>query len=391
MKPTKRILFLSHSASRNGATILLLHFLRWLRDKTDYRIEVLVNGSGELLDEFRAVAPTTAWRSPTFLLEAFPRRWRAAWRPRLEAQCLKAFLAGRRYDLVYANTAATWRQVAFLARRTRGLLWHIHELGYALRLTMGEESIRQLFPLAARFIAVSNPVWYALVKEFGVSEQKVDLVHEFVPIPSLSSESRALKRQLIRQRLGWPDTSFVVGGCGSLGWRKGTDVFLQIARKMQMETRDKPIRFLWVGGAAEDKEMLEYNHDVRALGLQGHCCCVPSTADVLDYYSAMDVFALPSREDPFPLVMLEAGAQGLPVVCFAGSGGAVEFIGQDAGLVAPYLDVQAFAAHLVRLHDDPHLRGGLGAQAARKVRTLYSLEVQAPKLLQSIERCLASA
>jgi glycosyltransferase involved in cell wall biosynthesis len=102
----------------------------------------------------------------------------------------------------------------------------------------------------------------------------------------------------------------------------------------------------------------------------------------------MDVLAVTSREDPFPLVMLEAGSHGIPIVCFADSGGVPEFVGEDAGLIAPYLDVTTFAAHLGRLLDAPDLRERLGAAALAKVRTHYSVEIQAPKLMKIIEKCL---
>ena len=53
MAAKPRILFLCHSASRNGATVLWLHFLQWLRPKVDWDIEALVEGSGPLLNDFR--------------------------------------------------------------------------------------------------------------------------------------------------------------------------------------------------------------------------------------------------------------------------------------------------------------------------------------------------
>ena len=124
------------------------------------------------------------------------------------------------------------------------------------------------------------------------------------------------------------------------------------------------------------------------MDLQRSCKWVTATANVLDYYCAMDAFALTSREDPFPLVMLEAGALEVPVVCFANSGGGPEFAGGGAGLVAPYLDVEALAGHLAVLHDNADLRRQLGAEAARQVQTNYTVDGQAPKLLASIERCM---
>jgi glycosyltransferase involved in cell wall biosynthesis len=388
MKPPPRILFVSHAASRNGATILLLHLLRWLRANTNFEMEVLVNGTGELVEDFRAVVPTVVWRNPAFVLDALPRKLKTAWKPRLEARCLKWRMTGRSYDLVYFNTSAVAWQVPVLAARARSVLWHIHELEYALRLTMGAEQIQSLFPLATRFVVVSESVRDTLARTFGVAADRMDLINGFVPIPQSSVEEGRSCRQRIRRELGWPEDAFVVGGCGAMGWRKGTDVLLQIAEAMR-QRGDTITKFLWVGGGNAD-ETLRFEHDLRSFGLAERCRWVPTTAAVQDYYHAMDVFALPSREDPFPLVMLEAGACGLPTVCFAGAGGGPEYVGDDAGLIAPYLDIAAFGKHLEALRDSPDLRAQQGAAAARKVRAQHVIEVQGPKLLASLQRCLAA-
>jgi glycosyltransferase involved in cell wall biosynthesis len=387
-----RILFLCHSASLNGATILLLHLLRWLRTRVNWEIEVLVNGRGPLLDEFRSICKTTIWRSPASLLSELPQDWKRSLQPylkTLEALYMKALLSGRRYDLIYANTGATWQQVSILSKHAPALLWHIHELEYGLRLSVGEDRIHYAFKDVTRFVSVSNSVKDALSREFNVPHDKIDLVHGFVSLPDVASGAHQSRRQQVKIKLGWPQDTFVVGGCGSLGWRKGTDLFLQIAHIVIRTKGYEKVRFIWVGGGNQDKESLEFDHDVRALGLQEHCRRITSTEDISDYYCMMDVFALTSREDPFPLVMLEAGSYNVPTICFAGSGGGPEFIGDNADLVAPYLDVIAFAAHIMVLHDEPNLRAQFGKSALEKVRTNYTVECQGPKLLQSIESCLA--
>ncbi|MGZ8884730.1 MAG: glycosyltransferase family 4 protein [Halobacteriota archaeon] len=384
-----RILFLIHSASRNGATILLLHFIQWLKTQVDWEIEVLVNGRGPLLDEFRSISKTMVLRSPASFLSVFPRNWQSGLQRHLETQYLRVLLSGRRFDLIYANTSATWPLVGTLAQRAPALLWHIHELGYGLRLSIGEDRVNQVFQVATRFVAVSNSVQNMLVHEFNVPYENVDLVHGFVPFPSLTAEEQRSRRQRIRKKLGWPEDAFVVGGCGTLDWRKGTDLFLQIAYAISQAKGYERVRFLWVGGGIRDKEDLEFAHDVSALCLEERCSRIPATAEVYDFYCAMDVFALTSREDPFPLVMLEAGAHGVPVVCFAGSGGGPEFTSEDAGLIAPYLDITKFAAHIMTLHDIPDLRERLGVAASTKVLTHHGIETQGPKLLLSIERCLS--
>ena len=55
------------------------------------------------------------------------------------------------------------------------------------------------------------------------------------------------------------------------------------------------------------------------------------------YYLAADLLVLTSREDPCPLVNMEAMESSLPVVAFQGAGGAPEVLA-DAGICVPYLE-----------------------------------------------------
>ena len=82
--------------------------------------------------------------------------------------------------------------------------------------------------------------------------------------------------------------------------------------------------------------------------------------------------------------------QGLPVVCFADSGGGPEFVGEDAGIVVPYLDLDAFSHALRNLRSSTAARQTMGDVARRKVMSNYGVDTQGPKLLESMQRCLAS-
>lgn len=386
-KSSARVLFVSHSASRNGATILLLHLLRWLRRRTDFQIEVLVAGKGDLLPEFQALVPTRVWRNPARVLNSLPQKTRALLSSRLESAFLKTLLRGKRYDLVHLNTVANWRHVPHLTRHSPSLLWHVHEMSYAVRLTMGD-AWEQVFPMAQRFVAVSQAVHNTLVNEFKVLPESVDLVHGFIPPNTFTTDEKQRYRTRIRKELGFAENAFVVGGCGALGWRKGTDLFVQIAKRFAQQQPGQPLGFLWVGGHLNDQESLEFQQDVRLSGIHVPCRLVATTAAVAEYYCAMDAFALTSREDPFPLVMLEAGAAGLPTVCFEQAGGGSEFVRDGAGFTVPYLNLEAFCERLEALQNDVTLRRQLGDEAARRVHEIYTVEHQAPLLLKSMERCL---
>ena len=388
MNGKPRILFVSHAATRNGATILLLNTLRWLRANSDFEIEILVHGTGDLLDEFKAVGRTTVLRNSAFFLESLPRGMKASLKPKVESLWLNLLMIGRKFDLVYFNTSAVAANVPVLSSHAKRMLWHIHELDYALQLTMGEAMMRELFPRMDRFVVVSSSVQETL-RKFGVQQGRMDLIHGSVPVGEFTPEDRSVCRRKVLEQLGWPEDSFVVGACGGMGWRKGTDLFLQIARHIRGGISRDKFRFLWIGGAMKGEEALRFAHDVRLFGLEKQCCSIPTTGNVMDYYQAMDVFALTSREDPFPLVMLEAGACRVPTVCFAESGGGPEYVGTDAGLIAPYLDVAAFATHLELLQASIELRHRMGDAAARKVRAGHVIETQGPKILASIQKAMA--
>ena len=100
-----------------------------------------------------------------------------------------------------------------------------------------------------------------------------------------------------------------------------------------------------------------------------------SPADVRNFYAGSDVVVLPSVptrdfREPWGLVVNEAFNQGVPVIATdavgAVAGGLVRH--ERTGLVVPAGDVDALAAALRRMHDNPALRARLGAAAREAVK-----------------------
>ena len=93
------------------------------------------------------------------------------------------------------------------------------------------------------------------------------------------------------------------------------------------------------------------------------------------------MFLLPSREDPFPLVTLEAAECGLPTICFAEAGGMPDFVGEDAGFVVPFGNIEAMADKVVALMENQELRQKMGAQARKKLLSSFTFAQTTPKIL----------
>jgi hypothetical protein len=195
--------------------------------------------------------------------------------------------------------------------------------------------------------------------------------------------------EVLRQRHDLPVNAFVVAGCGTVDARKGPDMFVQAAARVHRQGTDgRPLRFLWIGRTTdvELRRMLDY--DIRRLGLQAEVRFVGELAAPHGLLALSDVFCVTSREDPFPLVMLEAAALAKPVVCFEGSGGAAEFCALGGGLTVPFLDVAALADRCQELRLDPARARETGRRGAASVRDHFTVERVAPKLWREIEAVL---
>lgn len=83
--------------------------------------------------------------------------------------------------------------------------------------------------------------------------------------------------------------------------------------------------------------------------------------------SRATAFVLPSRVEPFGIVVLEAMREGCPAIVSA-HGGATEIVGESGGVVVDPFDRDALAAAIVRLGTDEGLRSRLAEEGRRRVR-----------------------
>lgn len=361
----KRILFIGHNASRSGGPIVLLHLLRWLRENAgELEIDLLLLRGGELEAAFRQVAEVYVLpdaRSSSLVDKITSRLEKAAFRSGPWAPYQKT------YDAVVGNTVVTLEQLkVFKAQGMRTVAW-LHELDYAIQVLVGTDKFVELATFADDFIVGSNAV-RTMLERFGIGN--IHVVYDFwKPDEIIPNNGSAF-----REELGFAPDAFVVLGCGAMEWRKGADLFLQVAARVSSKYADA--FFIWVGGDAErsNLECVQMQHDLKLLNLQGKVFLVGNQQNTRRYFDAMDVFALTSREDPFPLVCLEAASLGKPVICFDSAGGVPEFVEKDAGIVVPYCDVAAFSNALMRYHDNAAERVRAGKIAREKFDSRFSAE-----------------
>lgn len=389
MRERKKILFITPGAQSFGGNIFLLNFLRWYKQNDGHEFVTLYGHPGDLEKDFAALGPTFRYYEPddssSFTRKAFGK---VANHLELRRAFLKSRLRREKFDLIYCNAVTNWRMLSMFDGTDVPVISHCHELESLIRLT-GIEDFNSLRDRTSHFVAVSEAVRRNLIDAHDVRAGKISLIHAFTPITEMSTEEIGDRRRSIREELSIPQDAFVVGASGTLNWRKAPELFVQIAREVHERRADAPIYFVWVGGAsAGDFRLFELNYDAEKLGVSGRMRFVEHTRNPLDYFAAIDVFAMVSREDPYPLVCLEAASLGKPIICFADAGGMPEFVEDDCGFVVPYLDLGAVAEKIIGLSEDHRTAAAFGARAAEKVRERHDIEVAAPRVKELIDRSL---
>ena len=111
-------------------------------------------------------------------------------------------------------------------------------------------------------------------------------------------------------------------------------------------------------------------------------CVWGATTDVFSELSGSDLLVLPSRSEPFGLVLIEAMAMRRPVIA-SNLDGPAEIVTPETGVLVAADDPQAMAAAILELARDRPRRLSMGDAGRARVEQLFSLEHQASRVHQA--------
>lgn len=147
-------------------------------------------------------------------------------------------------------------------------------------------------------------------------------------------------------------TDRTVLSMGRIVPQKGQDLLVRAWQRIADKAEGWKLRI--VGDGPLLNEIKVY---VEKNGLSGSVEFLPTTKDVLAMYRQASIYAMSSRFEGLPLVLIEAQSMGLPIVSFDCLTGPAEIVEDGRnGILVPPLDVEALAEALLSLIRDDRRR-----------------------------------
>src|SRR5690606_29124751 len=177
------------------------------------------------------------------------------------------------FDVLYLNSTTSALALRILPTVPPLVFSHIHELRSAFAYWFPERDRAKLLAATDGFVACADDVGRNLVDHYDVPADRVSVHHEFIDPPTVDGE----RARSMRESLGLPQGKPLVGGAGVTIWRKGPDLFIQVAAALNRARPDLDAHFVWVGGPGD--EPLPIAQDIAKFGLEGRVHFVGEVVD----------------------------------------------------------------------------------------------------------------
>ena len=230
-----------------------------------------------------------------------------------------------------------------------------------------------------RIIAVSESVGN-LFKILGRKSKKVCTIYNGIDLNKFDYETRSLSKE----ELNLSDDHVVIGVIGMFDRIKGHEYLFKAVEKLVFEGRTDII-CLVVGEGRMRNELEEFvssrnlGRNIRFLGYRN---------DIPELLKVMDVVVVPSLQESFGMVPVEAMAMKIPVIATR-VGGLVEVIEDGkTGILVPPGDVGSLCMAIKQLIENPEMRKEMGEAGKKRVEEKFDILVNVRKTEQLYLECL---
>ncbi len=318
----KSILFFVNNLNQTGSETLVFEYLQDLNRRGHFHISVcLIENRGLLVDLLDSNIEVYQLNQEFTVIDKLKNQLGIP----VLANKFNEILDSVKPDICYFNTISSVFLLDYVRHKSFKIVVHLHELLYNFEL-MASKEIENLLSKTDAIIACSSLVQDLFEKIYS---KPVHQIHATIkPVSCIS------KKQITDQ--------IKILSSGTICYRKGTDVFLEIAEKC----KDQNFEFIWLGkfpnsGFAEIiKRKSAYIKHLKFVDLENR-------SDYLAQFIQADLFLSTSREESMGLVINEAISMGIPVVA-TNSGGSKLMTNSHNAIIVDSFNPQILADEVIQ-------------------------------------------
>lgn len=355
------ILLVSHQATLTGAPRVLADLGRAADQMGATVVFLFVEGGNELESYSRI--------GHVYLLSQFNNNFEYA---------ARSIILNHDPRVAVLNTITTTRYAETLNSldpNIRCIGW-IHELPTVINSFFGgRETVINAHTYCEKLAFGSDYVRQQFAVEYGLDSDSLYVLPYIWKVPILSSSAKAVDNEAMSIANIVDSSSdkntILLLGCGTAEPRKGLDIFIRVAYQVLENCKEEHrsrIKFAWYGCPPYSDNYVDFcKFDAKRLCIDEFIEFKPASDEFAERLAQATAFILTSREDPYPLVILDSMANGVPFVCFEDAGGSATIAKSGPGIAIPYGDEQLFAESINYLIDNPARCEQLGRAGKKKV------------------------
>lgn len=227
-------------------------------------------------------------------------------------------------------------------------------------------------------IAISEKNKHLLLKLYPFLKPKITTVHNGIDITWFESQLLSFSpsdREEYRKNIFKTDGETPIVTCiAELHPRKGIIYLLETAKKFAKE--NESIKFVIVGTG---KEKETYESYITKNQLENHVILLGRRHDIPQILKSSDLFILPSLNEAFGLVLLEAMIAGLPVIATR-NGGIPEIIKDgENGILVPPKDADAIEKAIEQIFSSPLTHQAMSEKNYKDVKEMFDVKAMVKK------------
>jgi len=348
--PERNILFITHDLSLSGAPISIFNIAKYIKNQGNF-VTVMSPSEGPLIVDY--------------MEQNIPLIIEGSLYQNIHTLTQKII---SNFDIIICNTIISWPLVHICKSMGLTVVWFIHESNAGLEMADSDYNIAEAFKLAD-IVAFPSQYTAKLYEKF-----KVD------------NNFRVLYQGVEDLQLAKTDNSFnklTILNIGSIESRKGQDLLVRSILNLPEKYLDLIDVFL-VGRILNKNYNLKLKKLIKNHG-NIHLMGQVNKKKLNELLAVTDIYVCTSRDEAFPITILEAMSRSKAIISFDVGGISEMFDNGVNGIVIPFGDTKKITEYIMKLFDDREYRLSLGLNAYKKFKDNYTIENYGNRFLSILD------